>query len=319
ATSSSKSLALVARNLKSCGLFRLEFRKPFWRLPVSDEALAPLTPRIGLTGYFHCGFVVDLGIHGLGLVIVVIGKKLVVVLVGVVETVPASSTRIGLSSREMVDFVPESLPNNPLDYMMVVKEIEDVLVEEMEVSHCGKEFEQDIDGENEDDNENKLVMGTFSGESEIFRFFPFLCPVISASEYSRVIGCLMYAMTCTRPDIAFAVGKLNSNTEDNSSTSGWVFLLGGGAISWASKKQTYITGSTMEYEFVALAAAEGRSTCFTNHPKDVLGTCWDLFISVSEDGGMECTPRVSSLTEWYSSVVAGNIHQRIDGFSFVTL
>ncbi|GKE36532.1 hypothetical protein Tco_1459937, partial [Tanacetum coccineum] len=34
-----------------------------------------------------------LGIHGLGLVIVAIGKKLVVVLVGIVETVPASSTR----------------------------------------------------------------------------------------------------------------------------------------------------------------------------------------------------------------------------------
>ena len=46
-----------------------------------------------------------------------------------------------------------------------------------------------------------------------------------------------------------------SKTEDNSSTSGWVFLLGGGAISWASKKQTCITSSTMESEFVALAAA----------------------------------------------------------------
>ncbi|GJX18556.1 zinc finger, CCHC-type containing protein [Tanacetum coccineum] len=91
---------------------------------------------------------------------------------------------------------------------------------------------------------------------------------VSQLEYSRVIGCLMYAMTCTRPDIAFAVGKLSrhtsnpstqhcwiSNTEDNSSTSGWVFLLGGGAVSWASKKQTCITGSTMEYEFVALTAA----------------------------------------------------------------
>ncbi|GKE98909.1 zinc finger, CCHC-type containing protein [Tanacetum coccineum] len=28
---------------------------------------------------------------------------------------------------------------------------------------------------------------------------------VSQLEYSRVIGCLMYAMTCTRPDIAFAV------------------------------------------------------------------------------------------------------------------
>ncbi|GJU59536.1 zinc finger, CCHC-type containing protein [Tanacetum coccineum] len=46
-----------------------------------------------------------------------------------------------------------------------------------------------------------------------------------------------------------------NHVEDSSSMSGWVFLLGGGAISWASKKQTCITGSTMESEFVALAAA----------------------------------------------------------------
>ncbi|GKB55574.1 zinc finger, CCHC-type containing protein, partial [Tanacetum coccineum] len=78
---------------------------------------------------------------------------------------------------------------------------------------------------------------------------------VSQLEYSMVIGCLLYAMTCRRPDIAFVVGKLSSNTEDNSSTSGWVFLLGGGVISWASKKQTCITGSTMKSEFVALVAA----------------------------------------------------------------
>ncbi|GKE17110.1 zinc finger, CCHC-type containing protein [Tanacetum coccineum] len=69
---------------------------------------------------------------------------------------------------------------------------------------------------------------------------------VSQLEYSRVIGCLMYAMTCTRPDIAFAAGKQSrytillvlegytdaswiNNTEDDSSTSGWVFLLGGAA------------------------------------------------------------------------------------------
>ncbi|GJW84868.1 zinc finger, CCHC-type containing protein [Tanacetum coccineum] len=134
---------------------------------------------------------------------------------------------------------------------------------------------------------------------------------VSQLEYSRVIGCLMYAMTCTRPDNAFAVGKLSrytsnsgtqhwqaiqrvlkylkktmdyilvysgypsvlkgytdaswiSNTEDNSSTSGWVFLRGGGAISWASKKQTCITGSTMESEFVALAAASKEAEWLKN-------------------------------------------------------
>ncbi|GJY10327.1 zinc finger, CCHC-type containing protein [Tanacetum coccineum] len=131
---------------------------------------------------------------------------------------------------------------------------------------------------------------------------------VSQLEYSRVIGCLLYDMTCTRADIAFVVGKLSrytsnpdtlywqaiqrvlkylkktmdyrltytgyplvlegytdaswiSNTRDNSSTSGWVFLLGGGAISWASKKKTCITGSTMKYEFVALAAAGKEDEC----------------------------------------------------------
>ncbi|GJZ66454.1 zinc finger, CCHC-type containing protein [Tanacetum coccineum] len=43
--------------------------------------------------------------------------------------------------------------------------------------------------------------------------------------------------------------------EDNSSTSDCVFLLGGGAISWASKKKSCITSSTIESEFVALKVA----------------------------------------------------------------
>nr|GEY89426.1 zinc finger, CCHC-type [Tanacetum cinerariifolium] len=55
-----------------------------------------------------------------------------------------------------------------------------------------------------------------------------------------------------------------SNTKDNSSTSGWVFLLGGGAISWDSKKQTCITGSTMESKFVALAAAGKKAEWLKN-------------------------------------------------------
>ncbi|GKF64341.1 hypothetical protein Tco_0187789 [Tanacetum coccineum] len=82
--------------------------------------------------------------------------------------------------------------------------------------------------------------------------------VVSQLKYSMMIGYLMYAMTCIRSDIAFAVDKLSSwisNTQDNSSTSGWVFLLGGGVISWASKNQTCITCSTMKSKIVDLAAA----------------------------------------------------------------
>ncbi|GJS29688.1 zinc finger, CCHC-type containing protein [Tanacetum coccineum] len=56
-------------------------------------------------------------------------------------------------------------------------------------------------------------------------------------EYSRAIGCLMYAMTSTRPDIAYAVGRLSrftkgnsdasciNHVEDSSSTSGWFVAL----------------------------------------------------------------------------------------------
>ncbi|RVX02552.1 Retrovirus-related Pol polyprotein from transposon TNT 1-94 [Vitis vinifera] len=45
-----------------------------------------------------------------------------------------------------------------------------------------------------------------------------------------------------------------SSVRDNLSTTGWVFTLGGGAVSWGSKKQTCISHSTMEAEFIALAA-----------------------------------------------------------------
>lgn len=115
------------------------------------------------------------------------------------------------------------------------------------------------------------------------------------------LGCLMYAMTSTRPDIAYAVGQLSKYTsnpsmlhwqavrrllkylkktmdyalsyngypsvvegysdaswisnKDHSSTSGWVFLYGGGAISWVSKKQTCIADSKMTSEFIALHSA----------------------------------------------------------------
>ena len=46
-----------------------------------------------------------------------------------------------------------------------------------------------------------------------------------------------------------------TNVSDNKSTSGWIFTLSGGAISWTSKKQTCISHSTMESKFIALAVA----------------------------------------------------------------
>nr|GEW52835.1 zinc finger, CCHC-type [Tanacetum cinerariifolium] len=56
------------------------------------------------------------------------------------------------------------------------------------------------------------------------------------------------------PHRAYSDARWINHVEDSSSTSGWVFLLGGGVTSWAFKKQTCITGSTIESKFVALAA-----------------------------------------------------------------
>ncbi|GKC24311.1 zinc finger, CCHC-type containing protein [Tanacetum coccineum] len=94
-------------------------------------------------------------------------------------------------------------------------------------------------------------------------------------EYSRAIGCLMYAMSSTRLDIAYAVEAYSdaswiNHVEDSSSTSGWMFLLGGGAISWASKKQTCITDSTMESEFVALVAVGKEAEWLRNLVHEIL-------------------------------------------------
>lgn len=46
-----------------------------------------------------------------------------------------------------------------------------------------------------------------------------------------------------------------ADNDEVSSTSGYVFTLGGGAISWKSAKQTCIARSTMESEFIALELA----------------------------------------------------------------
>lgn len=45
------------------------------------------------------------------------------------------------------------------------------------------------------------------------------------------------------------------DTSDRKSTSGFVFMLGGAAISWGSRKQNCVSMSTMEAEYVALSEA----------------------------------------------------------------
>nr|GEY73850.1 zinc finger, CCHC-type [Tanacetum cinerariifolium] len=63
---------------------------------------------------------------------------------------------------------------------------------------------------------------------------------------------------------AYSDARWINHVEDSSSTSGWAFLLRGCAISWASMKQTCITGSTIESEFVGLVAASKEAERLRN-------------------------------------------------------
>ncbi|KAM1870694.1 hypothetical protein ACFX14_046788 [Malus domestica] len=92
---------------------------------------------------------------------------------------------------------------------------------------------------------------------------------MSTVPYASAIGSLMYAMICTRPDIAYAV-SITSRYQSNPGSEHWaavktvlkylrrtkdMFLIYGGATDWKSKKQSVIADSTTEAEYVAAAEA----------------------------------------------------------------
>ncbi|XP_044475753.1 secreted RxLR effector protein 161-like [Mangifera indica] len=120
--------------------------------------------------------------------------------------------------------------------------------------------------------------------------------------YASAVGSLMYAMLCTRPDIAFAVSAVSkyqsnpgerhwttvkailkylrrtkelilgyggseltlkgysdsdfqSDVDDRKSTSAFIFVCNGGAVSWKSAKQSTTADSTTEAEYIAASEA----------------------------------------------------------------
>jgi Reverse transcriptase (RNA-dependent DNA polymerase) len=151
------------------------------------------------------------------------------------------------------------------------------------------------------------------------KFSKFQCPKndleraqMKKIPYASVVGSLMYAQVCTRPDIAFVVGMLGRYQTDpgmdhwkaakkvlrylqgtknymltfrksdnlevigysdsdfsgcvdsKKSTSGYIFMLAGGPISWKSAKQSITASSTMQAEFVACYEATGQAVWLKN-------------------------------------------------------
>eukprot|EP00253_Pinus_taeda_P008601 PITA_08601 len=103
---------------------------------------------------------------------------------------------------------------------------------------------------------------------------------MSKVPYALAVGSLMYAMVCTRPDTAHAVGVVSrymnnpgnehwmvvkwilrylkgmaGDRNNRRSTTGYVFTIRGIAISWVSKIQSVVALSTTEAEYVAATEA----------------------------------------------------------------
>ncbi|CAI7739055.1 unnamed protein product [Closterium sp. NIES-53] len=106
-------------------------------------------------------------------------------------------------------------------------------------------------------------------------------------EYRQKVGSLQFVATTTRPDIAFACSKLGSgltfgggpesleligyvdaddagDKQKRTSTSGYMFVYGGAAVSWSSSRIKCATFSSTESEYVAAtnAGKEGRQLRF---------------------------------------------------------
>ncbi|XP_040995992.1 uncharacterized mitochondrial protein AtMg00810-like [Juglans microcarpa x Juglans regia] len=84
---------------------------------------------------------------------------------------------------------------------------------------------------------------------------------IDPTLHRSMIGSLLY-ITPSRPDIAFSVGiyarfqrfeskfEWAGNADDRKSTTGGCFYVGSNLVAWMSKKQNYISLSTVEAEYI---------------------------------------------------------------------
>ncbi|PHT58324.1 hypothetical protein CQW23_00687 [Capsicum baccatum] len=92
----------------------------------------------------------------------------------------------------------------------------------------------------------------------------------------RVLGYLKYTQNYALhynkyPAVLEGYSDANWITGSNEvkSTSGYVFTIGGGAVSWKSSKQTCITRSTIESEFITLDKADEEAEWLRNFLEDI--------------------------------------------------
>ena len=73
--------------------------------------------------------------------------------------------------------------------------------------------------------------------------------------------------------MAYTDSDYAGDVDDRKSTSGYVFLLNEGAVSWSSKKQPVIALSTIEAEFVAAITCACVTQCFSSTTPSLVKSC----------------------------------------------
>ncbi|CAI7790748.1 unnamed protein product [Closterium sp. NIES-53] len=76
-----------------------------------------------------------------------------------------------------------------------------------------------------------------------------------SGPYQELVGCLMYLMTCTRPDLAYPLSLLAFYVAPVRHRKGYTFNLGSGSVSWWSTRSSSVLSSSCEAEIYAGAMA----------------------------------------------------------------
>ena len=130
-------------------------------------------------------------------------------------------------------------------------------------------------------------------------------------------GTLNLSLLYTKQDTSKCVGYSDSDwggdLDDRKSTSGYLFKISGGPVSWRSKKQSCVVLSTAESEFMALASA-GQEAVWVQQLTDEMCNSSMAELTIFEDNQsalqMMKNPQFHGHTKHNSNKVS--FHPRID-------